>query len=545
MGKHGEGVPVMKYIKKQGKSIFYTLIILFLCIVDQRRGSAPGQVQFVFVNLIGAAVCLLMFSAYKLKEFFRWPYWLWTFIYGIAAIAGTYAQGDLIIYKGQWYTALINVWLMSLLVIKIVTHIIIKKYRPSFSKKALVLFLGFMLLACLSKNDSLWTWLYLVLFTMLYLTDFSAEDRERLFNAIPNGIILGFFVIQGLAFVFRPYDVLRYHGLYANENMNALFYSLVYCAFLGKYCLYYAKDKEIKFCRFRRIVNLFFCGAMWSFVFLSICRTAMFSMALVTICAGIYCLLKVRTNILRNAIGMIVGLVLSVILGAPFTYCAVRYLPAVFHHPIWYGEEYSTYRVHSWDPIDSPKYVSWQQVMEAILGRWSEIDLDDLIVEDENGQIIYLASIDADELVAKMVQRHMVLGSSNSMTSVNVRKNIFIHYYKQLNLCGHLNEENGVQLTKYDWVPHAHNLFLQMAFSFGIPAAIFFAIWLGYNIITAARKAFGKNRDARMAIILLFYINIVVFGMLEVVWVTGQLSFTLLFLLPLFLFGGKAAIVEK
>ena len=126
----------MKYMMKHVKSIFYTLIILFLCIVDQRRGSAPGQVQFIFVNLAGAAVCLLMFSAYKLKEFFRLPYWIWTIIFAIGAMVVTYMRGDAILYRGQWYTALINVWLIGLLVIKMISKIFIEKYRPNFSKKA-------------------------------------------------------------------------------------------------------------------------------------------------------------------------------------------------------------------------------------------------------------------------------------------------------------------------------------------------------------------------------------------------------------------------
>ena len=526
----------MKYIMKHAKSIFYTLIILFLCIVDQRRGSAPGQVQFIFVNLAGAAVCLLMFSAYKIKEFFRLPYWIWSIIFAAGAIAVTYIRDEAIIYRGQWYTALINVWLIGLLVIKMVGKIFTEKYRPSFSMKALVLFLGFMLLACLSKNDSLWTWWYLILFTMLYLTDFSSEDRERLFNAIPNGIILGFFVIQGLAFVFRPYDVLRYHGLYANANMNALFYSLVYCAFLGKYCLYYDEDKEIKFCRFRRIVSLFFCGAMWSFVCYTMCRSAMLSMAAATAFAGIYCLFKVKKHIFRNAIGMIVGLVFFIVVCTPITYCAVRYLPPVFHHPIWFGGEYYPFKVHAWDPIDSPKYISWEQIADTFLERWKELQVSELSIEFDNSQIVRVATATIDRFVIMATS----LANDDSLSTVNVRMEIFSYYFKQLNLLGHTNAESGFWLTEYSWIPHAHNLMLQIAFMFGIPAAIFFIGWIGYGIYISVKQAFSKMKDTRKAILLLFYINIIAFGMVEIVWLTGQLSFALIFLIPLFIFEKKA-----
>lgn len=526
----------MKYIMKHVKSIFYTLIILFLCIVDQRRGSASGQVQFIFVNLAGVAVCLLMFSAYKLKEFLRLPYWIWTIIFAVGAIVVTYIRDEAIIYRGQWYTALINVWLIGLLVIKMVGKIFIEKYRPSFSKKALVLFLGFMLLACLSKNDSLWTWWYLVLFTILYLTDFSSEDRQRLFNAIPNGIILGFFLIQGLAFVFRPYDVLRYHGLYANENMNALFYSLVYCAFLGKYCLYCAKEKEIKFCRFRRILTLIFCGAMWSFVCFTMCRTAMLSMAMAMVCAGIYCLCTVEKNKFKNAVGMIVGLLFFIVVCTPITYCAVRYLPAMFHHPIWFGGEYSADRVHSWDPIDSTKYITWERVLDKFFERWKELQVSELNIEIDNNKMVRVATAQIDSMVIATVP----LLNSDSLSTVNVRSTIWKYYYERLNLFGHTNEECGFWITNYSWIPHTHNLLLQMAYVFGIPSAIFFIGWLGYSIIVATQRTFGKTKDAKMAMILLFYINIVAFGMVEIVWLMGQVSFALIFLMPLFLFEKKA-----
>ena len=527
----------MKYIMKHIKSIFYTLIILFFCIVDQRRGSAPGQVQFVFVNLAGVAVCLLMFSAYKLKEFFRWPYWVWSIIFAVGGIAVTYIRGEAIIYRGQWYTALINVWLIGLLVIKMISKIFIEKYRPNFSKKALVLFLGFMLLACFSRNDSLWTWWYLVLFTLLYLTDFSLEDRERLFNAIPNGIILGFFVIQGLAFVFRPYDVLRYPGLYANENMNALFYSLVYCAFLGKYCLYYAKDKEIKFCRFRRITNLFFCGAMWSFVCFTMCRSAMLSMAVATACAGIYCLFKVKKHIFRNALGMVVGLAFFAVVCTPITYCAVRYLPPVFHHPIWFGGEYSTDRVHSWDPIDSQKYITWEQIADTVWERLKELQVSKVDVECDTYPRVCVVFARMDKCALKSVLGYLTYEEFSTMSTVDVRMTIFGYYFKNLNLMGHTNNETIFEITDYSCVPHAHNLLLQMAFMFGIPAGIFFVGWIGCGIIVTCKRAFGKNRDAKMAMMLLYYINIIIFGMVEIVWLTGQLSFILLFLAAFLIFG--------
>lgn len=521
------------------KGILYTLLVVFFCIADQRRGSAPGQVQFIFVNLVGVAICLMMCTAYRWKDFMKLPYFLWTVLFVIGAAFVTYYKADSILYRGQWNTALLNIWFLGLLGIRLIFRFLVEKQRPSFSIKAMIVFFAFMLLACLSINDSLWPWWYLVLFGMLYVTEFSGEDRLLLRDALLNGMILGFFIIQGLAFVFRPYDNLRYPGLYANANINALFYSLVYCAFLGKYCIYFTKGKEVKHGRLLQIVCLAFCGAMWSFVCLTMCRSAMLGMAVSTAFAGIYCLCQVKKGVIWKGFGMLLGLVVCVIVSAPICFCAVRYLPPLFHHPIWFGGEYSEAKVHSWDPIDSPKYIKWEQVLEGMLGRWEDVKVSDLFSDADNSQPIYIASVSPRSVITGLMLSQTPVLDEDSVTSVNVRLGIHKYYLERLNLWGHKNAENGLQLTEYYWAPHAHNLFLQMAFSFGIPAGLFFLIWVFGGILVLIRKAFGKEKDTGSAALLLFYIDIVVFGMLEIVWLTGQLSFTLLFLLPVFVFGNN------
>lgn len=521
---------------KQLKSLLYTLIVFFFCIADQRRGSAAGEIQFIFVNLVGIGICLLMFFSYRWQDFVKLPYLVWTIVWVIAAAAITSFRGEEIQYQGQWYTALINVWLMGLLAIRLFIRFVTEKQSLPCSKRGFVLFAVFMLLACLSKNDSFWPWWYFALFAMLYLTELTAEDRRLLQNALLNGIILSFFVIQGLAFMFRPYDVLRYMGLYANPNINALYYSLVYCAFLGKYCSYFGRDKEAKGYRILRLVNLMFAGAMWSFVCFTICRSAMLGMALETLCAGIYCLCKAQTQILRNAVKMTAGLLLCILICAPVSYCAVRYLPPLFHHPIWFDKEYSPNKVHSWDPIDSPKYITWEQVVEGLFGRLSDVDLSKLFSEETPREPIYVASLHTDTMMAGLLMTQTPVLDADSVNSVSIRLEIFRYYLEHLNLWGHENAEHGLQLTENYWAPHAHNLFLQMAFNFGIIAGLFFFVWVLYGMLVLMRRAFRGEKDAGSVSLLLFYVNILTFGMLEIVWLTGQLSFTLLFLLPWLVF---------
>ena len=45
------------------------------------------------------------------------------------------------------------------------------------------------------------------MFVCFYLTRYTEQEKEDLFQGMLDGIILGFFLLQGLCFVFRPYDV--------------------------------------------------------------------------------------------------------------------------------------------------------------------------------------------------------------------------------------------------------------------------------------------------------------------------------------------------
>ena len=48
-----------------------------------------------------------------------------------------------------------------------------------------------------------------------------------------------------IAFGFRPYDFVRYRGLYSGETQSGLFYMLVYCAFFVKW-LWGKQEKQNK-----------------------------------------------------------------------------------------------------------------------------------------------------------------------------------------------------------------------------------------------------------------------------------------------------------
>ena len=81
-----------------------------------------------------------------------------------------------------------------------------------------------MILSVNRDNASGW---YLVMYGGFYLIGVRGDDRRDFFHGLLNAIVLWFFAQQILAFGFRPYDYLRYKGMYVWETFNGLFYLIV------------------------------------------------------------------------------------------------------------------------------------------------------------------------------------------------------------------------------------------------------------------------------------------------------------------------------
>ena len=119
--------------------------------------------------------------------------------------------------------------------------------------------------------------------------------------------------------------------------------------------------------------------------------------------------------------------------------------------------------------------------------------------------------------------------------STTYRIHIYRHYISMLNRNGHLDQENGIQVSEGYYAPHAHNLILQYCFNYGLPAGILFIIiFIIGTGIKLLLNAFGKRekRNPHSIVALLFFTGIIVFGLTEIMWQGGQFSALLLYIIP-------------
>lgn len=497
------------------KRILYSLCFCMFCMIDQRVRTANGPDGWLetFRDLTGVVMAIVIMSHYKLSDFRRWkiPYIVWSVV-GAVGFAAAFQWGVLNqMCLKDWFVVLLDVFLYGYIVIHTFISVAIEKRAPQINKWFGGLWLIMMVLMIVSRSNYIWPFCYLVMFCCFYLTDYDKEEQEDLFQGILNGIILGFFILQGLCFVFRPYDEVRYKGIYTNTNINALFYLEVLAAVLTK-IVYITKRNSSKW------VKLFYwlgAGAVLSFLFMTIGRTAWMT-AFVMGVFFLWFLKKIqgKKKMLKNGL----TLILCMSLTFPLCFGAVRYLPPIFHHPIWFAGEWYESRVHSWDSWDSEKYVNLDEFMDTAVGRIGK-SIRDILKHSP-----FLMHADA----AEAGEDDTLLTSEQRSDSILFRYTIYKRYAAYLNLWGHPKENQRLQITEDYWTWHAHNIFLQYGIDFGVFVMILFMV-LSIGVCVVLRKRFLADRQEQNAGYLFFALIPILYGIFECSWGTGALSTLMMF----------------
>lgn len=357
---------------------------------------------------------------------------------------------------------------------------------------------------------------FFFMFGFFYITRLSERDWEALANALVNGTICSFFIIQSYAYLFRPYDVVRYMGAFSNCNSMALYYVIVYVMILVKIHQLHMRKAKWGW----KVFYFVGAGGLLAFQFLTICRTAWITSVVVTIAYGV---LVIR-NQWKESIGKIFmrGCLLALCAVLTFfpVFYTVRYIPTIHPHPIWHdGEGYSTFRVHSWDPADSEKYIDMDEFLDAALGRIYSL----FKVVDSNNPLVLRAN--AQEAITYVDDTDPKVKNN----SVNIRLEVWKEYLQDVTWLGHSAEDENFALkSNRVRVWHAQNVWVQFAYTYGIPVGVLFVIVTLWLLFRTYRK--GKVCEKPYGIMPFMICSaFFLFGVTELVWNSGQYILTLFF----------------
>lgn len=551
---------------RKRKRILYSVCFICLVLIDWIRGSQNGVCWQTAINLTGMFIGMIVLGHFRWKGETPKPYLIWMGIWLLGSFAG---YGIWRIYPGkifltQYLAADVSVLFVGMAAVRIWRERKELEEKHLGNSFLLACWVILSVLMCCSRMGEIWQIWYAAVFLLFYMVPFAEEERRDLWDSLADGLIIGFFMLQIWAYGFRPYDELRYKGAFGNCNMNALFYMVTYIALLYRsHSMRWRERKEMLSVTWKRklgkVILWILEAGIWGFLFLTMTRTALLAIIAITIIYGViefYVTYKEKFGILivRGA-----ALVLSAVVIFPAVYLTVRYLPTILHHPVWFGGEYSVDKVHSFDPANSEKYVSWEELFGGMSDRFrtgsdeddgaeeTDITYNTRNTESSGGDFPLLA---ASEVTGNMISPDMLSGQEDSAaltgttdsqeylltgeaadSSARIRLEIYKLYLKNMNLTGHELEEGYFQITEDYHAWHAQNIFLQVGFYYGIIAGILFVIvmaGLGIQAFILACRKYNCEDLLPLLVWLLF----VGYGMLECVWYPGQTILLLIYLLP-------------
>ncbi len=504
------------------KRRLYLVCFMALGLIEFLRATQAGNVWKAAANCTGLVMMALIFSAVPLKELTDRFNVIYVLLCAAAMITVHFYwlshRGEIL--WGQAQTAVLNICWMGIALRYFFRKVIAEKkisLRPGLTGW---LWIALSVSMIASVSERWWPLWFFLMFGCFYLTEFSGEDREALWDGMIDGTILAFFAVQIYAYGFRPYDELRYKGAFSNSNMMALYYLIVYLMCLFRLHLLEMKKEGWGWKSF----FLLGAGGMLSFQLFTMCRTAWIASFVVTVLYGIFVMRGIWRMRWRGILCRGCALVLAAAVTFLPVYGTIRWLPTILHHPVWYEGEYAVDKVHSFDPPTSEKYVKLEDFMDALFGRI--LRTLDIVQRGDP----FVLRVHAAEDMDKMERVELVEASWTEDTALRIRLTIYKAYWDNLNWFGHGLSEGYFIIGDEDYFSrHAQNLWLQMAYTHGIPAGIL-SVALSIVLLYAQGRNMMRRKDNPYAVIPFFVcVVFMVFGLMEIVWNPGQLIMFLVF----------------
>lgn len=357
----------------------------------------------------------------------------------------------------------------------------------------------FFTLIIIYRNTRGWP-IYLVCAFVLYYLRMAAWDKKAgLLQNICNGILLHFGAMVIYCLLHRPYmyfQYYRYPFIFHTVTISAVYLALVVCAALVKFLDAYRRHPSFAG-TYKQLAML---GISVAYLLFTLSRTGY----LAVLVAGVLTVLTVCLSMKRKGKRLLqcVGMMaLAVILCFPIVFTAQRILPSVAAKPELHEiEEIPTELMHGRD-MDSYYYITVERFVQVF-------QMKVLGIPEEECLNAFLFFSSADEVpVYKMhleEQAPILLASTEDMAAAaaqeaeeeesytNGRLYIFGQYYNNLNAFGH--EEMGITEADGNFLVHAHNIYLQVAYDHGIYVGVVF-ILLGVGTLVQSFLYYRKRKD--------------------------------------------------
>lgn len=488
-------------------------------------------------------ILLMLIFTYSQKELFNIINLVWLVASGIFAYfyAKPYVgvPEDELTYRLNAYIIVIGGVVLINMIMSIINMIRKKAVPRSVSKLNAAIF-AVLAVVMISFSNARWWPAYLVVVCGLIIFRLAFwKDADKYLIYLCDGILFNFVMMLAFSLMHRPYYrfvYYRYNMTYFTVTMTATHMSLVVSAALVKFIIRYKSESDKR----RLIPDLIMFGAAVCYQIYTLARTAFLCIGVtgvVTIVALAFINYEKGTRI-KKALDNVALLLGAVLVMFPITFTATRIVPAIVDDPVIYEYEHRDETMYKGTPTDCFGYMDIARFFEVfgskILGVGETLTEADPVFGQDNifrhGIIREVASAGEDDMLITSAEgeteseteeddrpdflkntpwtldewHHFlemrddyyfltddeywlfingIIDVDLPVDASNGRIDIFKSYFNQLNLWGH--EEMGAILDDGSEAAHAHNIYLQILFDFGIIPGIYVIIVMAYMGITS------------------------------------------------------------
>lgn len=361
-----------------------------------------------------------------------------------------------------------------------------------------ILVAAFFALIIMFRNTRGWPIYLVCAFVLFYLRVGAWDKKAGLLQNIGNGILLHFGVMVVYCLLHRPYmyfQYYRYPFIFHTVTISAVYLALVVCTALVKFLDAYRKTPTFA----GTYKELMILGVAAEYLLFTLSRTGYLAILVTAaVMLPIVCLsMQNKWSRLLQSVGM---MALAVLLCFPVVFTAQRIVPSVAAEPELHEiEEIPSELTHGRD-MDSYYYITVERFVQVfqmkVLGIPEEKCLNAFLFFSQADQLPeyrnpYMRDV-SPVLLASAEDMAPAPEEEEENSFANGRMYIFKQYYKNLNMTGH--EDMGITEADGNFLVHAHNIYLQVAYDHGIFVGIVF-ILLGAGTFAQALVYYRRRRD--------------------------------------------------
>lgn len=316
-----------------------------------------------------------------------------------------------------------------------------------------------------------------LVFTGVFFVWQNHSRKDLLWKAFKDAVKGSFLLMAVISFLFRPFfEGGRYAGIFTNPNTFGLYLYVIFAVYMSDLDWNVETGKN-----FRKSLPTYVQLALVVF-YLSVsqARTAMLAIvAIFLLWLALRLYMGKKQGRYANFVRGLTALVLTCVICYPVFFAGIRHLPKIVGHPILFEE----------DVLYLSNGEKIEDIGDKVLAESDEIESIDLDKEkpiEENsiwGRL--MDSLDSNETLNKI--------SSGRIT-------IYKAYMKKLNVKGHSRVTLKVNGKR---VSHAHNNWLQFAYTYGVISMLFYAVITVLSIVRSIRFYMtNRRRNATYAFLI-------------------------------------------